>query len=122
MLENILLQADEDTPYISLNTNGKCTFEGKSYPEDIASFYIPIINWFENYVEFGRNDLVLDMKMSYFNSASSKILIDIFERIDEIKNQSVTVNWYYPEIDEEIFESGKIYQGLTKLHFNFISF
>lgn len=122
MFENIILKATEDTPYISLNTEGKCVFEGKSYPEDIASFYIPIIKWFEKYVEFGRNDLILDMKLSYFNSASSKILIDIFERLDDIKNRSVTINWYYPEIDEEILESGKIYQSLTKLKFNFISF
>ena len=122
MLENILINANEDTPYISLNLNGNCEFEGKSYPEDIATFYIPIIKWFEDYVEYGRNDLVLDMKLSYFNSASSKIFIDIFERIEDIKNKSVTINWYYPEIDEEIFESGKIYQGLTNLNFNFISF
>ena len=122
MLENIERKAKDDTPYILLDVNGKCKFEGKSYPEDIASYYIPIIKWFEKYKEFGRNDLVIDMKMGYFNSASSKIFIDIFERLEDLENIAVTVNWYYPEIDEEILESGKIYQGLTNLNFNYIAY
>ena len=122
MLENIERKAKDDTPYILLDVSGKCKFEGKSYPEDIASYYIPIVRWFEKYKEFGRNDLVIDMKMGYFNSASSKIFIDIFERLEDLENKSVTVNWYYPEIDEEILESGKIYQGLTNLNFNYIAY
>lgn len=122
MFENILLQADEDTPYVSLEVDGYCKIEGKSYPEDIASFYIPIIKWFEKYKEFGRNDMQLDMRMTYFNSASSKVFIDIFERLEVFENIDVVVNWYYPENDEEILESGKIYQGLTNLKFNYIAY
>ncbi len=122
MFETIEQRAGEDTPYVLLDVDGKCKFEGKSYPEDIASFYFPIIKWFKKYAEFGRNDLVIDMKMSYFNSASSKMFIDIFESAGDLKNKTVTVNWYYPEIDEEILEAGKIYQGLTNLNFNFILF
>lgn len=122
MLERIERKAREDTPYILLDVDGKCKFEGKSYPEDVATFYIPILKWFKNYNEFGRKDLVIDIKMSYFNSSSSKVFIDIFERLEDYKNKSVTINWYYPENDEELHEAGEIYQGLTNLKFNYIAY
>ena len=122
MLERIEIKAREDTPYILLDVDGKCIFEGRSYPEDIAAFYIPILKWFTDYKEFGRKDVVIDMKMSYFNSASSKIFIDIFERLEDLDNRAVTINWYYPSNDEELLEAGQIYQGLTKLNFKYISY
>ncbi len=119
MLERIEIKADEETPYILLDPAGKCVFEGKSYPEDIATFYAPVFEWFRNYKDYGRNDLIIEIKMNYFNSASSKIFIDIFEGLGDYQNIKVTVNWYYPENDEEIYEAGKIYQGLTSLEFNY---
>lgn len=122
MLENIERNATEDTPYVILRADGYCKFEGDSYPEDIATFYIPIIKWFEKYEREGRNDLVMDMKLHYFNSASSKIFIEIFERLYKYTDKSITVNWYYPENDEEILESGKIYQGISNLDFNYIPY
>jgi len=122
MFKKFESKAKEDTPYILLDTNGVCKIEGKSYPEDIASFYIPVLKWFSDYKEFGRNDMLLDMKMGYFNSASSKVFIDIFEHLEDLENKSVTINWHYPGNDEEILEAGKIYQGLTNLNFNYIAY
>ncbi|OQY04907.1 MAG: hypothetical protein B6I20_02145 [Bacteroidetes bacterium 4572_117] len=122
MLSNVELAAGDDTPYVLLNVDGKCKIEGKSYPEDIVTFYMPIIKWFEKYKDFGSNDVVLDIKLAYFNSASSKIFIEIFEHLEDIKDNSVTVNWYYAENDEELLDSGKIYESLTNLNFNYFAF
>ncbi len=121
MLIRLEVKEEEETPYILLDPVGKCIFKGKSYPEDIATFYEPVFEWFKKYKDFGRNDLVIDVKMNYFNSASSKIFIDIFESLGDYQNIVVTVNWYYPENDEEIFEAGKIYQGLTSIKFNYFA-
>ena len=122
MLETIERQAADDTPYVLLQADGYCKIEGNSYPEDIATFYIPIVKWFEKYELTGRNDLQLDMKLEYFNSSSSKIFIEIFERLLKYQDKNVVVNWYYPQNDEEILESGKIYQGISNLSFNYIAY
>ncbi len=123
MLKKYEIEATDDTPYILLDPfTGNCKITGKSYPEDIASFYLPIINWLEDYIEFGRRDIVLDMKLGYFNSGSSKSFIDIFERFDEMDDIDIIVNWYYPTEDEEIYESGQIYDDLTDFKFNFIEY
>lgn len=119
MLTTLELKAEEDTPYILLDINGNCKIEGKSYPEDIIAFYVPVVKWFEKYKDYGRNDLVINIKMHYFNSASSKVFIDIFERLEDYQNKDVTINWYYPENDEEMLEAGKIYKGLCNIKFNF---
>ena len=123
MLKKYESEASDDTPYVIFDPfTGNCKITGKSYPEDIASFYLPIITWWEDYKEFGRRDIVLDMKLGYFNSGSSKSFIDIFERLDDLDEVEVLVNWYYPTDDEEIFESGKIYDDLTDFKFNFIEY
>lgn len=123
LLEKLEIAEQIDTPYISLDPDtGICEITGKSYPEDISAFYMNIVDWFEEYVLLGEKDLTLSMKLSYFNSASQKIYTEIFEKLMDVKNFNVLVNWYYAEDDDEILENGKIYQNLTELDFNFISY
>ena len=122
LLKKVEIAPKIDTPSVLLDPDtGICNIEGKSYPEDIAAFYMHIIDWFEEYAEIGEKDLELNMKLGYFNSASQKVFTDIFEKLIDAK-VNVVINWYYPDDDEEILENGKIYEGLTDLKFNFISY
>jgi hypothetical protein len=123
LLDKIEIPENIDTPYVSLDPEtGKCEITGKSYPEDITAFYMHIVDWFEEYVYSGEKDLTLDMKLTYFNSASQKIYTEIFEKLMDRKKFNVLINWYYAEDDDEILENGKIYQNLTELDFNFIPY
>ena len=123
LLEKLEIAEQIDTPYICLDPNtGICEMTGKSYPEDISAFYMHIVDWFEEYVYVGKKDLAINMKLSYFNSASQKIYTEIFEKLMDSKNFKVTVYWYYAEDDDEILENGKIYENLTELEFNFIAY
>ncbi len=120
-LKKLELKAQIDTPYISLDPHsGICDILGKSYPEDISSFYMQVIDWFEEYSFVGETDLTINMKLSYFNSASQKVYTEIFEKLMDNPNFKINVNWYYSTEDDEILESGKIYEALTGLKFNFI--
>ncbi len=123
LLDKIEIPENIDTPYVLLDpTTGTCKITGKSYPEDITAFYMHIVDWFEEYVFSGEKDLTLDMKLTYFNSASQKIYTEIFEKLMDNKKFKVLINWYYAEDDDEILENGKIYQNLTELDFNFIPY
>lgn len=123
LLEKIEIPENIDTPYVCLDpSTGNCEISGKSYPEDITAFYMQIVDWFEEYVYTGEKDLRLKMQLTYFNSASQKIYTEIFEKLMDSKNFKVVVDWYYAEDDDEILENGKIYQNLTDLEFNFISY
>jgi hypothetical protein len=108
-----------DTPYISLDPDsGICKIIGKSYPEDISSFYTQVEDWFEEYTFIGQNDLRIEIKLSYFNSASQKVFTQIFEKLVGADFQ-VCVDWHYPIEDDEILENGKIYEAMTDIKFNF---
>lgn len=113
------IQESIDTPYICLDPEtGICKIIGKSYPEDIASFYTQVEDWFEEYSFLGKKDLQMEMRLTYFNSASQKVFTQIFEKLVGA-NFKVTVDWHYPVEDDEILENGKIYEALTEIKFNF---
>lgn len=123
ILRKLEIKEQIDTPYVCLDpSTGICELTGKSFPEDITAFYSQILDWFEEYTFIGEKDLVINMKLSYFNSASHKIYTEIFERLMDSNNFNIIVNWYYTKEDDEILENGKIYQNLTDLHFNFLPY
>jgi hypothetical protein len=111
-----------DTPYVCLDPEtGICKIIGKSYPEDISAFYTQVEDWFEEYIFLGKNNLNMEMRLSYFNSASQKVFTQIFEKLVDTPFK-VTVDWHYPVEDDEILENGKIYQALTDIPFNFFPY
>jgi len=108
-----------DTPYIYLDPEaGICKISGKSYPEDISAFYTQVEDWFEEYSFLGKNDLTMEIKLTYFNSASQKVFTQIFESLVGVKFK-VSVDWHYPVEDDEILENGKIYETLMDIKFGF---
>ncbi len=79
LLDKLEIPEEIDTPYVCLDPEtGVCEMKGKSYPEDITAFYNRILDWFEEYAFMGEKDLVLNMNLVYFNSASQKIYMEIF--------------------------------------------
>ncbi len=123
ILSKIEIKEQIDTPYVLLDPDtGICEISGKSYPEDIYEFYTQLVDWFEDYSFNGKKDLVVNMRLRYFNSSSQKIYNVIFEKLMDVKDFKTTINWFYDREDEEILENGKIFEGLTGLKFNYIPY
>ncbi len=111
-----------DTPYVLLDPGaGICEISGKSYPENISAFYTKIVNWFDEYSIWGEKDLIINMKLIYFNSSTQKVFTQIFEKLIGCEF-AISVNWHYPTEDEEIFENGKIIQSITDIKFRFVPY
>ena len=53
-----------------------------------------------------KGPLNFDFKLSYFNTSSSKCLVDILDLLKKYQNDggSVSVNWYYDDSEEELEE------------------
>jgi len=100
------LEETPDTPNVMLNKEaGVFEFSGRSLPEDSVEFYKPINEWINEYAKDPNAATVFTFKMEYFNTASSKIILDLLENLKNIKG--VKVMWYYFEGDEDIFDAGK---------------
>ena len=117
----------ERTPEIILDRSGqtgRIKFIGRSLPDDARSFYQPIITWIDDYFRNPNESTVISFDLEYFNTSSSKMLLQIIRKLMELEKQDkkLTVEWYYLEDDEDILESGVTFQDLTNIEFNFISY
>jgi len=99
--------------------------QGKCYPEDVSVFAMPIFAWLESYFQnLDEQPFIVNVDLTYFNSSSSKMLLDIFERLDEEvenKHKNITVNWLYSDEDDCTKEYGEDFQESVEfLAFNLI--
>ncbi len=88
---------------------GIFSLSGSSYPEDAMSFFEPVNEWIENYIDQEKRGITLNIRMNYINSSSSKCFIDIFEILENYAAEGgeVMVNWYYMEDDDDIYDTGE---------------
>lgn len=124
-MENLTIKETDDTPEVSFNSNGSLVLSGRSLPEDAASFYGPLLEWIENYGKTNASTkLVFDMKLEYFNTASSKMLLDIFNKLENIDQNggSASVRWYYPDGDDDMQEAGEEYAELVEIKFEMLAY
>jgi hypothetical protein len=122
-MEVVEILPTEITPKVILNMdNGVFLVQGKSLPEDVKSFYNPIIDWFDRY-QVNPNDatnIILDF--DYFNTASSKMILIILSKLRDIHKlgKTVEVTWMYPVYDVELAEAGEEFSDLLNIPFNFV--
>ncbi len=124
-METLNLAPTEDTPKVVLDMqNGVYEISGRSLPEDVTVFYKPVLDWLANYPK-GSNKIDLNMKLEYFNTASSKLLLDILMKLEEMKEDGVcevAVKWHYDESDEDMLEAGEEYSELVGLSFELVPY
>ncbi|MFA5648301.1 MAG: DUF1987 domain-containing protein [Bacteroidales bacterium] len=127
------IEPTEFTPKVNFDPgNNFFEISGFSRPENVIGFFRPILKWLEGYSEnllsqntdFNKKLLTLNFKMTYFNSASSKFLLDVLLEFMKFKSKGneVEVNWYYEDGDEEIQESGEEMSDMLGYPFKFISY
>lgn len=117
-MEILNLEGTEDTPKILLDkSNGIFEISGRSLPEDSAEFYQPIIQWLDDYSAAPNATTEFVFKLEYFNTASSKLILDILSKLEEIPG--IKVSWYFHEDDEDMEEAGEEFSELVDIEFEF---
>lgn len=114
-----------DTPEINFDVkSGILSIEGKSFPPDIWAFYEEIIDWLKEYLKEHHKKTILKLKLDYFNTSSSKILMDILYMMEEYYNKGVDIliEWYYQDDDEDMLETGEEYAQLVNIPFKNIGY
>ena len=122
-MEKLELKGSPKTPDILLDgDSGQIKLTGRSIPENSIEFFDPIYHWIDTYCESPCSETVLDVRLEYFNTSSSKCLLDIFKKFEKINgNRShVRVNWYFERYDEDMAEAGEDYQAIVDLPFDII--
>lgn len=125
-METLNISGTEDTPTVVLNyESGEFVISGRSLPEDVTSFYKPVLDWLDGFANSPKEGAKFHFKLEYFNTASSKILLDIFMRIEEISEDSskaFSIAWYYQDSDTDMQEAGEEYSELVTVPFEYITY
>jgi hypothetical protein len=109
-----------DTPRIEMNAEkGIFLLKGKSLPENAHLFYDPVVKWMSMYRAQANQQTNLVCKLEYFNTASSKKILEVIEELKAITG-NISVEWHYLVDDDDMLEIGKEYSELTKLPFTYI--
>jgi hypothetical protein len=125
-MTTLFIEGTEDTPEINFDGNTlQFTISGRSLPEDVTSFYQPVTSWLDVF-ELNENQKgCFHFKLEYFNTASSKVILDILMKIEEIvndKQSNLSVKWHHQESDEDMLEAGEEYKELVSVPFEIVSY
>lgn len=102
----------------------KFEISGKTCPEDAIEFYQPVFDWLDEYSKNPLEKTVFDFKLTYFNTVSSKIIMMIMMRLEEISESGneMIIRWFYPEDDDDIEESGQDFESMLGIEFEFVPY
>jgi hypothetical protein len=121
-MRKLLLKESEETPYIILDKD-KPEFRigGKSYMEDAAAYYEPVIRWLKDYAQSPVASTRFVLELEYLNTASSKIVNDMLDILEDLylAGNKVVVEWGYFEEDEDMREMGEEYEEIYEIPFEF---
>lgn len=110
-MDNIYIEATERSPEVSFDF-GANTFsiKGESYPEDVTEFFGGALKALEAHLE-GQDGATVNFtfELIYFNSSSAKILMSLFDMLEEAAEEGNTVNieWVYEADDDNMEELGE---------------
>ena len=116
-MRSLLIASTAKTPQIEFDAEqNQLTLTGRSIPENAVDFYRPVLDW--THCLEADTPLKVMVQLEYFNTSSSKCLLDLFKRLET--SDAVEVMWYFDSDDEDMLEAGEDYDHIVKLPFKFV--
>ena len=122
-MEPISFEGTPKTPTVNFNAdNGIVEIKGRSIPENSIEFYKPLVDWLENYKANAQPMTKVIIQLEYFNTSSSKCILDVFKKLEAIHKAKnpVEIHWYYEEDDEDMLEAGEDYESIIRVPFKMV--
>jgi hypothetical protein len=122
MIKEVKILPTKNSPEVILNPDGLIKIKGRSIQENVAEFFEPVDEWITEYVKEPADITCVDIGLEYFNSASARVFITLFQKITwvTLKHKKFIFNWYYENGDEDILERGEYFASVLDVPFNFI--
>lgn len=124
-METLNIDRTEGSPQVIFDKEkGLFEISGRSLPEDVNTFYEPILSWLEEYSRNPASKTTFDFRLTYFNTASSKVILDILTLFEEMigEGHELLVRWFYSEEDEDMLEAGEEYAEMVEVPFEMVSY
>ncbi|MDG2370024.1 MAG: DUF1987 domain-containing protein [Flavobacteriales bacterium] len=119
-MKDLSLEGSAKTPTIDFKSEGELLIKGRSIPENSIEFYKPLIDWISEYSDNPKGQTLVNIQLEYFNTSSSKCILDVFKKLESISESEVSIKWFYEEDDEDMLEAGEDYEAIIDLKFEMI--
>ena len=123
-MDSINIEGTPKTPEVSFDAKtGQIEIKGRSIPENSIEFYKPLVDWLDKYADIAQGVVNVVIQLEYFNTSSSKCILDVFKKLENMHNKNkteVVINCYYEEDDEDMLEAGEDYQSILKIPFKMV--
>ena len=110
-MEKFELSATSRTPGVLFDfENHHLKLSGESYPEDVTTFYTPIMEMLNSYLDdLADGHCRFDFELIYFNSSSAMAIMKLMEKLDEAADNGnqIDVHWFYDPEDDTMEELGE---------------
>jgi hypothetical protein len=121
----LLIPGGDTTTGIVLDKKlNKFEITGVSLPENVYDFFFPVLTWINDYCLHPNPKTEFHIKLNYFNTASSKIIIEILSILECLPAQGLEVEviWHYLEMDEDMRSTGREFDSMLKVPFRYVAY
>jgi len=122
-MDNYKIEGSPKTPSITFDLqSGVLEIKGRSIPENSIEFYKPLVDSLDRYSSASKPNTTVNVQLEYFNTSSSKCILDVFKKLESIHKggSAVIINWHYEEDDEDMLEAGEDYQAIINVPFKMV--
>jgi len=125
-MENLNIQGSHGTyfvPSVKFNARtGICELAGESYLEETIKFYDKLLRWIDQYIKDTGSPITFNIKLTYFNTSSSRAILDILVMLRNYEENGgkVVINWFYDEKDIDMQEEIEDYMLESEMDINMI--
>ena len=123
-MDTIKIEGSPKTPAVFFDAAaGHLEIKGRSIPENSIEFYKPLVDWLDAYASTAKPVTNVNVQLEYFNTSSSKCILDVFKKLESIHNggaSQITINWHYEQDDEDMLEAGEDYQAIINVPFKMV--
>jgi hypothetical protein len=118
-MENLIIKGNQTSPTVTFSIDGKLKIQGRIITDNPVTSFKPLFDWIN---ALKCKKVLFDIEIDYMNTSASMQLFSILELLESKEEiETVKVNWYYEEDDEDHLETGHIFeQKLDRTEFTYI--
>lgn len=122
-MKDLFIQGDYKNPTIDFKyESGLLEIKGRSWPEHATNAYDAALKWLDDYNKTPQSKTTVKVSLEYFNTSSSKVVLDVFRKIEQLhkSGKEVKVEWYYEKDDFDMKEEGETFAEISGLPIDMI--
>jgi len=119
------LDKTDKTPLVHINIDsGVFYIDGMILPEDALTFFKPILNYLNTYMETPQEETRVFLRLDYFNTAASRLLYNFLKILNDSHHKTATtIEWHFEHDDEDLEEVGEeLDEMLENLNFRILPY